>query len=141
MEFLLYLSPQGQQLIRDLISAKFHIHENVGICRNSNIFGYTDNPKKFVVCTKNIIKGGWNPHQYVSETVYHESLHAAQLCNNSEPLGLSAKIMPLPSNKMQDIKNSSNVTGGYKVTQREHEAYYFEDKPDKVRYYVKKFCF
>ena len=141
MEFLLYLSPQGQQLIRDLISAKFHIHENVGLCRNSNVFGYADNPKKLVVCTKNIINGGWNARHYISETVYHESLHAAQICNNGEPLGLSAKTMPLSWNKLQDVKNSSGITRSYKIEQKEHEAYYFEDKPEKVRYYVRKFCF
>ena len=141
MEFLLYLSPQGQQLIRDMISAKFHIHENIGLCRRGNIFGYTDVPRKFVVCTKNIKNGGWDMEQYVSETVYHEAVHAAQLCNNSEPLGISAKTMPLPWNKLQDVKNSVNTTNSYKGKQREHEAYYFEDKPEQVRYYVKKFCF
>lgn len=141
MEFLLYLSPQGQQLIRDLISAKFHIHENVGLCNNNQIFGYTDFPKKFVVCTKNIKSGGWNMPHYISETVYHEALHAAQICNSGEPLGLSAKSMPLSWNKLQDVKNSSNATNSYKIEQKEHEAYYFEDKPTKVRYYVRKFCF
>lgn len=141
MEFLLYLNPQGQQLIRDMISAKFHIHENIGLCRNNKIFGYTDSPRKFVVCTKNIKNGGWDMKRYVSETVYHEGIHAAQICNADEPLGLSAKTMPLPLNKLQDIKNSSNITRSYKVQQKEHEAYYFEDKPKQVRYFVRKFCF
>jgi hypothetical protein len=141
MEFLLYLSPQGQQLIRDMISAKFHIHENVGLCRNDQVFGYTDTPRKFVVCTKNIKNGGWDMNHYVSETVYHEAVHVAQICNGSEPLGLSAKSMPLPSNKLQDIRNSVNTTKSYKALQREHEAYYFEDKPNQVRYYVRKYCF
>ncbi len=141
MEFLLYLRPIGHQLIRDLISAKFHIHENIGLCKNSNIFGYTDTPKKFVVCTKNIKNGGWDLNHYVSETVYHESVHAAHICNRNEPLGLSTKTMPLSSNKMQDVRNSANITKSYKVKQKEHEAYYFEDKPDKVRYYVRKYCF
>ena len=141
MEFLLYLSPQGQQLIRDLISAKFHIHENVGLCRNDQVFGYTDTPRKFVVCTKNIKNGGWDLKQYISETVYHEAIHAAHICNSNEPFGLSVKTMPLPSNKVQDVLNSVNVTQSYKAKQKEHEAYYFEDKPDKVRYYVRKYCF
>lgn len=141
MEFLLYLSPQGQQLVRDLISAKFHIHENVGLCKNNQVFGYTDAPRKFIICTKNIKNGGWDMPRYVSETVYHEAFHAVQICNNGEPLGLSAKSMPLPWNKLQDVKNSVNTTNSYKVAQKEHEAYYFEDKPVKVRYYVRKFCF
>jgi hypothetical protein len=141
MEFLLYLSPNGQQLILDMISAKFHIHENIGLCHNKNVFGYTNIQRKFVICTKNIKHGGWNMEQYVSETVYHEAVHAAQICNRNEPLGLSVKSMPLPKNKYQDIKNSVNVTKSYKVTQKEHEAYYFEDKPEQVQFYVRKFCF
>ncbi len=141
MEFLLYLDAQGKQIIHDMISAKFHIHENIGLCRNKNVFGYTDIPKKFVICTKNIKNGGWNMNHYVSETVYHEAIHAAHICNRSEPFGLSAKSMPLPSNKFQDIQNSIKITQSYKVKQKEHEAYYFEDKPEKVRYYIRKFCF
>jgi hypothetical protein len=141
MEFLLYLSPQGKQLIHDLISAKFHIHENVGLCHNKNVFGYTDTPKKFIVCTKNIKNGGWDMYTYISETVYHEAIHAAHICNRNEPFGLSVKSMPLPSNKLQDVQNSVNITRSYKVKQKEYEAYYFENKPEKVLYYVKKFCF
>jgi hypothetical protein len=141
MEFLLYLSPQGQQLIRDLISAKFHIHENIGFCYNSQMFGYADNPNKFVICTNNIRNGGWDMKHYISETVYHEAVHAAQMCNSNEPMGISAKSMPLPWNKLQDIENSAKVSKAYKVYQKEHEAYYFEDKPEEVRYYVRKFCF
>ena len=88
MEFLLYLSPQGQQLIRDLISAKFHIYENVGLCRGSKIFGYVQDPNRFIVCTKNIVNNGWDPHRYIGETVYHEAMHAAQICNGSKSLGI-----------------------------------------------------
>ena len=141
MEFLLYLSPQGQQLIRDLISAKFHIHENVGLCKNPTNFGYTDLPNKFVICTKNIKNGGYDIHHYVNETVYHEAVHAAQICKGTTVLGLAKETMPLSWNKLQDIKNSLNSTRNYSAIHAEHEAYYFEDKPEKVRYYVQKFCF
>ena len=141
MEFLLYLSPQGQQLIRDIISARFYIQENVGLCRNKQIFGHADTPREFVVCTKNIKNGGWNMKHYVSETVYHESIHAAQICNGDKPLGISKKYMPLSSNKLQDIRNSIIATKNYNSGMKEHEAYYFEDKPTQVRYYVRKFCF
>jgi len=141
MEFLLYLNPQGQQLIRDLISARFHIHENIGLCRNNQVFGYAQTPNKFVVCTKNIKNGGWDMHRYVNETVFHEAFHAAQICNRNEPIGISAKSMPLPWNKMEDIKKSVSITQSYKATQKEHEAFYFEDKPEKVRHYVRKYCF
>jgi hypothetical protein len=141
MIFLHYLSPTGQQLIQDLISAKFHIHENVEFCRKSNLFGYVDFPKKFVICTNNIKKSGFDPNYYVEETVYHEATHAAQICKSNQNLGLSAKNMPLPSNKIQDIKNALKASGGRGSRMKEHEAFWLEDKPEKVRYYVKKFCF
>jgi hypothetical protein len=140
MEFLLYLSPQGQQLIRDLISAKFHIHENVGLCNDNITFGYVDFPNKFVVCTKNIRNQGYDLRHYVSETVYHEAVHAAQICKGGN-LGLTTKQTPLPWNKLQDVKNSVQATQNYGAEHREREAYYLEDKPSKVRHYVRKFCF
>ena len=141
MIFLHYLSPTGQQLIQDLISAKFHIHENVGFCKQSNLFGYVDLPKKFVICTNNIKKSGFDPNYYVGETVYHEATHAAQICNGNRNLGLSIKNMPLPWNKMEDIKKTINATGNSGSKMREHEAFWLEDKPQQVHYYVKKFCF
>ncbi len=139
MEFLLYLSPQGQQLIRDLISAKFHIHENVGLCRNPNVFGYATSPNKFVVCTKNIKVSGFDPHHYIEETVNHEAVHAAQICNNNRPFGISKNLLPLPWNKEEDIKKSLAIS--YTNQQSEREAFFFEDKPEKVRYFVRKYCF
>ena len=141
MEFLLYLSPTGQQLIKDLISAKFQVSENIAFCKGSTLFGYVDTPKKFVICTNNIKKSGFDPNYYIGETVYHEATHAAQICNRNQNLGLSAKNMPLSWNKMKDIKNSMEATGSRGSILREHEAYWLEDKPEKVRYYVKKFCF
>ena len=138
MEFLLYLSPQGQQLIRDLISAKFHIHENIGLCRNNQVFGYATYPNKFVVCTKNIKTSGHNPHFYIEETVNHESVHAAQFCRGNRPLGIPTKSMPLPWNKMEDIKKSLSISPTDR--QREHEAYFYEDKPEEVRHFVRKYC-
>ncbi len=139
MEFLLYLSPQGQQLIRDLISAKFHIHENVGLCRNNQVFGYTTTPNKFVICTENIKRSGFDPHHYIGETVYHEAVHAAQMCNKNTPFGISTKSLPLPRNKEEDIKKSLSLSNTDR--QREREAYFFEDKPDRVKFLVKKYCF
>jgi hypothetical protein len=141
MEFLLYLSPTGQQLIQYLISAKFQVSENIAFCKGSTLFGYADLPKKFVICTNNIKESGFDPNYYIGETVYHEATHAAQICNRKKNLGLSKKNMPLPSNKMQDVKNSMKVTGNNGSTLSEHEAYFLEDKPEQVLYYVKKFCF
>jgi len=142
MDYYAYLNPVATQIIRDLISAKFFLHENIGLCNNKDVFGFVQHPKLFVICTKNIRNGGWDMSRYVNETVFHEALHAAQKCNRDQPIGLPIKSMPLPWNKLQDIKKSIRTIGNYSsAVQREHEAFYFEDKPDQVRAYVRKYCF
>ena len=73
------------------------------------MFGYADNPNKFVICTNNIRNGGWDMKHYISETVYHEAVHAAQMCNSNEPIGIPKTLMPLPWNKLKDIENSAKV--------------------------------
>ena len=141
MEFFLYLTPIGN-IMKELANARFDIRENVGLCSNKNIFGYADKPKKFIICTKNIKHSGYDVGQYLNETVYHEAVHAAQNCKGGNNLiGIPKYEMPLPWNKLQDIRNSMQATGNYSVAMREHEAYFLESNPKKVRYYVKKFCF
>lgn len=141
MEFLLYLSPIGHSLLRDLVSAKFHIHENTLRCKKSKWLGYTETPNKFVICTNNIKNGGYDLRYYVNETMYHEAVHAAQICQGAKPLGIQKKDMPLPPNKIQDIKNSVDAVNDPRIRDREHEAYYFEDKPTRIRHLIRKYCF
>jgi hypothetical protein len=138
MDFLFYLTPQAQEIINLANKAKFSIQENVQFCKNKNLFGFVDFGKKFVICTKNIQNSGFDPHFYINETVYHESVHIAHHCNNYQPFWISKKDMPLPFNKLQDIKKSLNVSTA--SSQMEHEAYWMEDKPDKVSYVIKKYC-
>jgi len=141
MEFLLYLSPIGKQILNQLISAKFHIHENAGICKTDKVFGYVKKPNKFFICTDTIKKLGYDPYVYVNETLYHEAVHATHSCNNGNPIGIPKQRMPLSANKQQDVSNSLNQTKNYKHRDQEHEAYYLEDHPEYVSYYLKKFCF
>jgi hypothetical protein len=47
--------------------------------------------------------------------------------------------MSLPSFKYQDIRNSVKTSSS--SAQMEHEAYWMEDKPDKVKYVLQKYCF
>ena len=143
MEFLLYLALQSKQVVYDVMATKFDVKENVGFCKSPSYFGYVDhNPDVLVICTKNILDSGFDPHVYINETVLHEAVHAAQECNGGNPLGVDLKSMPLPPNKLSDIKKSLSIS---KKTDnsyyREHEAFYFEDKPERVQHYVKKFCF
>jgi hypothetical protein len=149
MEFLLYLTPIGNQIINNLAQAKFKIQENTQICRNEkDVFGYLEqSTNKFVICTSNIKNGGWNLNRYVNETVYHEAVHAAQDCKSkgigrvfgNSTLGIPKKSMPLSSDKLNEVKKSSSIFN-LGSTSREHEAYFLENKPEKVLYYVKKYC-
>jgi hypothetical protein len=144
MEFLLYLTPMGNE-IYNLISHKVSIIENAPICRQKNIYGWFDHGKKsFVICTSRIKQSG-NPHHYINETLYHESVHVAQNCKSFFRLGLSP--LEIPNNTMKlygvkytDWKNSISMVGNDKKN-TEKEAYYLEDKPEKVLDYVKKYCF
>ena len=48
--------------------------------------------------------------------------------------------MPISNNRKNDIKNAVSIVGE-SVRHLEHEAFWMEDKPDKVKYVVKKYCF
>jgi hypothetical protein len=137
MEFLLYLTPIGRQIAQNVIKANFPIRENIEYCKNADLFGYGDFDK-LVICTENIKKSGYDLHHYVNETLYHEAVHIAHMCNGYKPFNISVQDMPIPSNKLQDVKNSVNASRA--SVQMEHEAYWLEDKPKKVNYVVKKYC-
>jgi hypothetical protein len=139
MEFLLYLTPQAKDILNQIYQAKFSVRENVDFCRsNTEIFGYVDLGKKFVICTKNIKKSGFDVKFYVNETLYHEAVHVAHSCNGNKAFGISKKDMILESFKYQDIKNS--VKSSNASANMEHEAYWMEDKPEKVKYVIQKYC-
>ena len=141
MEFLLYLSPQGQQLLRDLSAARINVRENIALCRNPHAFGAFMMPKNIVICTKNIKMSGYNVKHHVNETLFHEAVHAAQYCSGRTTIGISKSKMSLPWNKLKDVQDSVNITGNIDAGNSEHEAYYLEDKPSQVIKYVRKFCF
>jgi len=83
MEFLLYLTPLGREIINSVISANYNVRENAPICRNREIIGFIKS-KDFVICTNNI-KNNISPvSYYVNETVYHEATHVAQYCKGSK---------------------------------------------------------
>lgn len=142
IEFLLYLTPHAREVLSEVYKANYRVVENINFCRkNTDLFGYADLDKNFVICTKNIKKSGYDLKHYVSETVIHEAVHVGHMCNDYRPFGILSKDMPLPSNKIQDIKNSMGASvksdKNYKM---EHEAYWMEDKPEKVKYVLKKYC-
>ena len=134
MQFLLYLTPTGQEIISAIMRRNYNVLENAPICRNKELFGVVQTPN-FVICLNNI-KNTISPvDYYVNETVYHEAVHVAQACKGNK-LGIDVS---LNAYKMKDVANSVKVGGSYPVY--ESEAYFLEDKPEKVLYYLKKFCF
>jgi len=136
MEFLLYLTPVGQELISKVMMKNYKVVENSAYCRNKEIFGGVDGPR-FVICTNNI-KNSISPvDHYVNETVYHEAVHVAQSCKGG-PLKISNAT--LNQYKLNDVARSVKVDKRAQYVY-ETEAYYLEDKPEKVLYYVNKFCF
>ena len=135
MDFLLYLTPIGNEIINKIISKNYMVRENSQICRNKEIFGTLTRPE-FVICTNNI-KNTISPvKHYVNETVYHEAVHVIHSCKGG-PIGISG--ISLDQWKLNDVIRSSNVTGQHQVY--ELEAYYLEDKPELVNSYLKKYCF
>lgn len=142
MEFLLYLTPEAQDILNQVYRAKYNVRENIEYCiSNKTIFGYVDFKKNLVICTNNIKKGNFSLEFYVNETIYHEAVHVAHMCNGYRPFGISMKSMLLPSNKLQDVKNSSNLSNSSDRFKIEHEAYWMEDKPNEIKYVLQKYCF
>lgn len=143
MNFLLYLSPEGTE-IYNMISRKVRVVENTPICRKYDIFGwYQNTTKTMVFCTDKIVSKG-NPKHYVNETLFHESVHVAQACKQSmremKPLGISLSVMHLSDNRKKDLKLSTSINGSI-VLNTEREAFWMEDKPEKVKYVLRKYCF
>lgn len=143
MEFFLYLSSAGKD-IYSLISQKVRIVENSTICRKHEIYGWYDSYKRTMsICTERI-KRGPDPKYYLNETLLHEATHVAQSCKNNMygmvPFGINPKLMPLTERRTQDVESSKKIVGN-SSHQIEHEAFWMEDKPEKVKYVLRKFCF
>jgi hypothetical protein len=143
MEFLLYLSPTSREIYQ-MISRKVRVVENAPICRKHDIFGWYDASQNTMTFCTQKIKNFGNTEYYVNETLLHETTHIAQSCKASngtlEPFGISKSFMNLTSRRLDDINAAVQISGEV-VRQSEHEAFWMEDKPDKVRYVVQKYCF
>lgn len=142
MEFLLYLSSQSSEIYQ-MVSQKVRVVENTPICRNRHIFGYFDSSKKLLSVCTNRIKSYGNMEHSLAETILHESVHVAQACkiNNGylEPLGISSSTMNLDSRRKNDLERT--IANDPRLRYIDMEAYWMEDKPEKVKYVVQKYCF
>ena len=143
MEFLLYLSPASRE-IYNMISQKVRVVENAPICRKHSIMGWYNSKQNILTFCTNEIKTTVDFRNYVNETLLHESVHIAQACKDGggyiEEFGISKLSMPLTERRKHDVASSVKINGE-KVRLIEHEALWMEDKPDKVKYVVQKYCF
>jgi hypothetical protein len=140
MEFLLYLSPQSTEIYQ-MISRRIRVVENSPICRKHDIYGWFNVIEKtMTICTDRIVSRG-DYRYYVNETLLHESVHVAQYCKNKSltPLGIASSQLQLSSRRTQDVESAVRISGPL-VRQIEREAFWMEDKPNEVKYIVKKYC-
>lgn len=138
MDFIAYLAADSHRILDLVKSAGFRLSENSGLCRDVQIFGFVSSGQRFVICTANIRRSGFDPYKYVPETILHEAVHVAQQCKGG-PFWNAKSNMPLPWNKRQDVMKSLRVSST--SLQLEHEAYWMEDKPAEVERVLRKFCF
>lgn len=142
MEFLLYLTSFGRD-IYSIVSQKVQVVENTSICtKNRKIYGwYSSSKNTLIMCTKNI-KTNSNYRYYINETLFHESVHVAQNCKSNQTgmVKLGVNTLLISPNKLNDVNNSVSISGP-KYYNIEKEAYYLEDKPNKISNYLKKYCF
>jgi hypothetical protein len=140
MDFLLYLSPESTEIYQ-MISRRIRVVENTPICRKYDIYGWFNvNEKIMTICTDRIVSRG-DSRYYMNETLLHESVHIAQYCKNKSltPLGIASSQMQLSSGRNQDVESAVKISGPL-VRQIEREAFWMEDKPNEVKYVVKKYC-
>ena len=141
MQFLLYLSTQTMD-IYNLVSKKVRVVENAPICRKYDIFGFYDTKIKVLsICTDRIKLRG-NIENNIKETLLHESVHVAQSCKTNfrylTPFGINPSSMYLNYQKENDLKKVISFDHTLKYIDR--EAFWMEDKPEKVNYVLKKYC-
>ena len=141
MNFLFYLSPQSMEIYQ-MVSRKIRVVENTPICRKHDIYGWFDIAKKTMnICTDRIVSKD-NVKYYINETLLHEAVHLAQYCKNKSltPLGISSSNMNLSDRRRQDVESAVKLIGPH-IRQIETEAFWMEDKPNEVKYVMKKYCF
>ena len=115
----------------------FELVENLYYCNNPNTLGYTIR-YQLVICTNNVKESGLSVHSYINETITHEAVHVAHICNAYMPFYKDTTSMSLENNKESEIRASmAESTASY---QMEHEAYWMENKPEKVIQALRTYC-
>lgn len=135
-----YLTPFSLEVYQQ-ISRKFRIEENSPICKKYDIYGWFDHTRQTLsICTERIVSRE-KAQYYINETLLHEAVHVAQYCKNKSltPLGIATSTMNLSSRRRHDVEKAVKLVG-HQIRQIEMEAFWMEDKPNEVKYVLKKYC-
>ena len=154
MEFIIFLSKLDKEILDLLIKANYIVEENRIECLlNKEIKGlhnFVEN--KIIICTENAKRktnyrnmkqqqsmNNFKTERAIRKALRHEATHAIQKCNNNKIIGDIKKLEnKLHQSKRKALKfSTSNFSGTYA---KEVEAYVLEDKPKKVKNFIKKYC-
>ena len=154
MEFIIFLSKLDKEILDLLIKANYIVEENKIECLlNKEIKGlHNFEENKIIICTENakrktnyrnenkrINKDNFKTKLAIRKALRHEAAHAIQKCNNNKTVGDIKKLegkVHQSKKKALDF-STSNFSGTYA---KEIEAYVLEDKPKKVKDFIKKYC-
>ena len=154
MEFILFLGKLDKEILDLLIKANYIVEENKIECLiNKDIKGlHNFERNKVIICTENAKrktnykskkqspnKDNFKTERAVRKALRHEATHAIQKCNDNKTIGDIKKLeSKLHQSKRKALEfSSSNFSGTYA---KEVEAYVLEDKPKKVKDFIKKYC-
>ena len=153
MEFIIFLSKIDKEILDLLLKANYIVEENKIECLiNKEIKGlHKFEENKIIICTENAknktnyrnkkqqqIKDNFKTELAVRKALRHEATHAIQKCNDNKIIGDIKKLerkMHQSKKKALDF-STSNFSGTYA---KEIEAYVLEDKPKKVKDFIKKY--
>lgn len=144
MDFIAYLNPIEAQ-VYVMASKRARIVENSAVCKTYDIFGFfRTTTRELSICTSRIKRhSSWSQSQSIKQTLMHESVHLAQACKSRfrhlEPLGISRKSMTLSDDRLDSLRKV--LAFDPRLLNVDYEAFYLEDKPEKVKYVVRKYCF
>ena len=154
MEFIIFLSKLDKEILDLLIKANYEVAENKIECLiNKEIKGlhnFVEN--KIIICTENAKrktnyrnkkkgpkKDNFKTELAIRKALRHEATHLIQKCNGNKIIGdikkLESRLHPSKRKALEFSK--SNFSGTYA---KEIEAYVLEDKPKKVKDFIKKYC-
>ena len=154
MEFIIFLSKIDKEILHLLIKANYIVEENKIECLlNKEIKGlHNFKEDKIIICTENVKrktnykskkqspnKDNFKTELAIRKALRHEATHAIQKCNNNKTVGDIKKLeSKLHQSKRKALEySSSNFSGTYA---KEVEAYVLEDKPQKVKNLIEKYC-